>query len=93
MARVVRTRLASRGRITVPTELLSELGLNVGDEVFFALLPDGAVLMYTMDQAIETAHKLLEQYVPPGVSLVDELMRDRREEAAREELELGRFLS
>jgi AbrB family looped-hinge helix DNA binding protein len=31
----------SRGRITLPKELLPQLGVGPGDEIYFELLPDG----------------------------------------------------
>ncbi len=38
----------------------------------------------TLDEVIREAQELCARYVKPGVSLVDELLRERREEAARE---------
>ena len=36
------------------------------------------------DRDIERAQRIVRRYAPVGVSLVDELIRERREEAARE---------
>ena len=36
-------------------------------------------------RAIRRAQEIVRRYVPPGRSLVDELIRERREEAQREE--------
>ena len=41
------------------------------------------------DRDIEKARRTVRQRVPEGVSLVDELIRERREEAAREEREFA----
>jgi hypothetical protein len=40
--------------------------------------------VYTIDAAIRRAQALVRQYVPAERSLVDELIADRRAEAARE---------
>jgi hypothetical protein len=38
----------------------------------------------SLDAAIRRAQGLVAEYAPKGVSLADELIRERREEAARE---------
>lgn len=40
-----------------------------------------------MRKVVEEVYGLYKDLVPPGVSLVEELIRERREEARREELE------
>ena len=40
--------------------------------------------IYTYAEAMRRAQELVRSFVPPGVSLVDELIADRRAEAARE---------
>jgi hypothetical protein len=44
----------------------------------------GALALETRAQGITRAQQLVRKYIPEGVSLVDELITDRREEAARE---------
>jgi hypothetical protein len=44
----------------------------------------GELRVRSFDAAIRRAQELVAEYVPAGVSLADELIRDRREEAARE---------
>jgi AbrB family looped-hinge helix DNA binding protein len=79
----VRTRIAEGGRIVIPAEYRKALGLQVGDEVVLSLDED-QVRVYTIDAAIRRAQALVRQYVPAERSLVDELIADRRAEAARE---------
>jgi hypothetical protein len=47
-------------------------------------LDDGELRLATRREAIKRAQRLLRQYVPEGVSLVDELIAERRREAALE---------
>lgn len=79
----VRVRIAEGGRIVIPAEYRKALGLRIGDEVVLSLEED-EVHLYTIDAAIRRAQALVRQYVPAERSLVDELIADRRAEAARE---------
>lgn len=81
--RETRTRMSEGGRLVIPAEFRKALGLRQGDGVVLALEDDGLRLM-TLDQAIRRAKALVRTFVPEGVSLVDELVKDRREDAARE---------
>jgi AbrB family looped-hinge helix DNA binding protein len=61
----------SRGRITVPKDLLQHLGVGPGDEIEFELLPDGQGALprgkttkiaengHNFEQAIEAARKIM----------------------------------
>lgn len=71
------------GRIVVPAEYRRSLGLKAGDQVIL-LLEDNAVRLVTREQAIKEAQDIVAGFVPPDVSLVDELLHERREAAARE---------
>ena len=75
------------GRVVIPAEFRDALGLKAGDAVIFTL--DGDDLgMYTLKRAINQIQETVRKYVPEGVSLVDELFRDRRREFALEEAEM-----
>jgi AbrB family looped-hinge helix DNA binding protein len=76
-------RIAAGGRIVIPARLRKELGLRTGDPVILDV-EDGALRVRSLDAAIARAQELVAQYVPADVSLADELIRERREEAARE---------
>lgn len=81
--KVVRTRVGEGGRIVLPAEFRRDLGVDVGDEVRL-MWEDGEVRIFTLDHAIMRAQQLVRRYVPEGTSLVDELIAERRAEAARE---------
>jgi O-methyltransferase involved in polyketide biosynthesis len=51
--------------------------------VLLKVTPDG-VLLYTHDQAVKRLQDWCAANIPPGVSLVDELIAERRAEAAKE---------
>jgi len=79
----VRLRINENGRVVIPAAFRKELGIKSGDEVILRL-DDGELRITTMKQRIERAQRHARQYVKPGVSLVDELIAERREEAKRE---------
>jgi hypothetical protein len=50
-------------------------------------LADGELRLRSFDPALKRVREIVRKYVPEDVSLADELIRERREEAAREERE------
>ncbi len=78
----VKTRVGAGGRIVIPAEYRKALGLKPGDEVVL-VLEDGEVRLLTPKQTIQRAQALVRRYVPEGRALVEELLQERREEAAR----------
>jgi AbrB family looped-hinge helix DNA binding protein len=78
-----RARLASGGRIVIPVEYRKALGLHEGDIVTMQL-EDGEIRLYSFEEGLRRAQALVRELVPEGVSLVDELIAERRREAALE---------
>ncbi len=83
MIETAKARLTQGGRIVIPAAYRKALGLNVGDEVILRL-DDGELRLFTRLQAIRRAQELMRRYIPDDRSLVDELIAERRAEAARE---------
>lgn len=81
-----KAKIGPNGRIVIPAEYRKALGVKPGDEVLMRL-EDGEVRLYTQAQAIRRIQALAKKYVPAGVSLVDDLLKDRRREVAQEEAE------
>ncbi len=79
----VKTRLDQGGRVVIPAEYRRALGLRPGEEVILRL-EDGEIRIISLAQAIRRAQAIVRQYVPAGRSLSDELIAERRSEAARE---------
>ena len=75
--------MGQSGRVVIPGEYRRRLGLRSGDEIIMHLDDEGLHL-YTPAQAVARAQALVRRYVPEGRSLSDELISERREEAARE---------
>ena len=78
----IKTTIGEGGRIVIPAEYRKVLGLKPGDEVVL-VLQEGEVRILTPKQAIQRAQALVRRYVSKPKSLVEELLRERREEAAR----------
>ena len=78
------TKLTNGNRIVVPTKIRKGLGLQVGDALTLVLQNNGEVRLLTQADAIKQAQQLVRRLVPAERSLVDELLAERREEAAAE---------
>ena len=63
--------------------MLDELGLSVGDPVVLEV-EGGELRLRSQKRVIAEIQALVRQYVPEGVSLVDELIAERRREAELE---------
>jgi bifunctional DNA-binding transcriptional regulator/antitoxin component of YhaV-PrlF toxin-antitoxin module len=82
-ARQVRTQVGEGGRVVLPAAFRVALGIEVGDPVFLRL-EDNELRVFTPRAAVCRAQELVSRFVPDEVSLVDELIAERRAEAARE---------
>lgn len=79
----VRLRVATNGRVVIPARVRKELGLESGGEIILERQENGYRLT-TRRQRIEEAQKYLRRFVKPGRSVVDELIKERREAAKHE---------
>lgn len=79
----IHSTIAEGGRIVIPADYRRALGLKVGDEVILRMA-DGEVHILTRRQAIKKAQALVRKHVSGRKSLVRELIRERRGEAANE---------
>lgn len=79
----IRAKVNDNGRIVIPADFRKELGIEPGDEVIMRL-ENGEIHVTTVEQAVRRAQQLLRQFIPPGRMLSDELIAERRAEAARE---------
>ena len=59
------------------------MGIQIGDTVVMEMV-DGELRVRSRDAALADIQRLVRSLVPEGVSLVDELIADRRAEAAKE---------
>lgn len=76
-------RLGPDGRIVIPAAFREALGLSEGDTLI-ASIDTGELHLLTVRAAMRRAQAIVRKFVPEGVSLVDELIEDRRREVERE---------
>jgi AbrB family looped-hinge helix DNA binding protein len=78
-----RVRVDSAGRVVIPAEIRHHIGIEPGQDLI--LSEDGQGLrLQTFAQAVKAVQEAFAPYRIPGVSVVDELIREREEEARRE---------
>ena len=75
-------RVGPQGRLVIPAPLRRTLGIDPGDTLVIRLEDNRLVL----EKRETILARLRDRFrrVPPDVSLADELIRERREEARRE---------
>jgi AbrB family looped-hinge helix DNA binding protein len=78
-----RVRINENGRVVIPAAFREALGVKPGDEIILRV-EDDELRITTMKRRIARAQRTVRKYVKPGVSLVDELIAERREAAKRE---------
>jgi AbrB family looped-hinge helix DNA binding protein len=83
MENVFHTKLSDGRRVAIPADVCQKLGIHPGDPLAIEIHDDGLHLI-PYAQIIREVQKAFAPYKKPGVSVVDELIRERREEAARE---------
>ena len=86
--RTVVTKVDRHGRVVIPAEQRRALGIKEGDAVVI-LLEEGELHILKQEEAIRRAQAMVMKYTK-GRSLVDELIAERRAEAARESAEATR---
>jgi bifunctional DNA-binding transcriptional regulator/antitoxin component of YhaV-PrlF toxin-antitoxin module len=78
-------KMGSNGRLVLPLALRQDIGLPKGGD-FLARAEDGVIILEPYKKALEHLRRLVRQHAPaePGVSVVEELIAERRAEAGRE---------
>lgn len=82
----IKTKLGMGGRVVIPAQYRKSLGIKPGDEIIVSF-KDGEIKITTVREAVRRAQEIVRRFVPEGVSLVDELIQERRREAALESRE------
>jgi bifunctional DNA-binding transcriptional regulator/antitoxin component of YhaV-PrlF toxin-antitoxin module len=78
-----RGKINEEGRLSIPAAYRKQCGLGTGQEVVMRPTHEG-LLIATFDQALHRFQEDVTALVGPGVSLADELIAERRSEAAKE---------
>lgn len=76
------TRMSKEGRVLIPAAVREELGFNV-NEPLSIYVQDGEVRIVSRVSAVRQMQQRMAKYKKPGESVVDDLLRERREEAKR----------
>ena len=74
---IQRGKLVSGGRLQLPVEVRRALSLADGDTVLMEIV-DGEIHVRPLRDAVARVQSRLREFVPPGVSLSEELIADRR---------------
>ena len=79
----VELTLAPDGRIVIPAPMREAMGLKDGGKLY-ARLDDGELRLFTPETGARKLRAIVRKFAPAGVSLAEELISERRAEAARE---------
>lgn len=84
--KAIRTKLGKGGRVIIPTAFRQYLHLETGDDIILHM-EDNLIYLTTAEQALQKLQKKVKNYIKAtdrNISLVDELITMRRNEAKYE---------
>jgi AbrB family looped-hinge helix DNA binding protein len=83
------TKINENGRILIPAAIREQMDLKAGDSVVLTL-EDGVLRLESYRAAIRKIQDEMQKFKKPGISMVDEFIEEKRDEARREwEQDLG----
>lgn len=77
--------VGDRGRLVLPADVRSELGIEAGARMLLSTERDGSLRLRPYRSVADQGRGLLADLAPAEASMVDELLEERRREAARED--------
>jgi AbrB family looped-hinge helix DNA binding protein len=80
---MITMKMSEGGRVVIPAEIRQALGIKEGDTVCWELV-DGEARLSTRLTRLRRAQAIVRGRIPQGVSLADELIAERRAEAAHD---------
>jgi AbrB family looped-hinge helix DNA binding protein len=78
---MIQMKVSEGGRVVIPAEIRQFMAIKEGDTVLWEL-HDGVATLTTRLAQLKQAQAIVRKHVPAGVSLVDELITERRAENA-----------
>jgi AbrB family looped-hinge helix DNA binding protein len=72
------------GKLVIPARMRRAMAIERGDTVVVELLAEGELRVRPLAAAIREAQAIVRESIKGDRSLADELMRERKQEAARE---------
>jgi AbrB family looped-hinge helix DNA binding protein len=79
--------VGDRGRVVLPADVRSALGLKTGSRMLLSTEGDGSLRLRPYRSVADQGRGMLAGLAPEGESMVDELLAERRREAAIEDHE------
>jgi len=77
-------QVGARGRLVLPAATRARLGVKEGDRMILTVEPDGSARLRSVAEVARSAQGIF-RHLAPGRRLSDELIKERRREARREE--------
>lgn len=78
-------QVSQGGRIVIPADIRQKMGISIGDQVLLTWQEGSQELrIATRKQRLQHARQLIQQHIKTQDSVVDELIRERRQAAADE---------
>jgi len=77
---MIQMKMSEGGRVVIPVEIRHSMGIKEGDTILWEMR-DGMAILTTRLAQLRQAQAMVRRYVPAHVSLVDELLTERRQEA------------
>lgn len=84
MVKIFKTKVNSDGQVTIPAEILMELGIKVG-QGFTLTLKNRIIEISSPEAALDRIQKKIGRFVPENVSLGDEIIAECRRESESDE--------
>lgn len=78
--------VGARGQLVLPPALREKLSLAKGDRLVLSVETDGSIRLVSLREQIKKVQGLFS-HVSPEADLAEELIRERREQARREDRE------
>jgi len=75
--------LQEKGELIIPESVCKQLNLQPGDRFTLTIETDGSLRLVSLRQQVQKLKGIFKE-IAPGVSLADELIQERRQEALRE---------
>ena len=78
-----RVQIAANGRMVLPAGLRQQLHVE-GGGLLIIRQDEGKLVLESVDDAVRRAQALVRRYAPTAQGVTDELLSERRADAARE---------
>jgi AbrB family looped-hinge helix DNA binding protein len=86
------TQMDKHGRLLIPSTIRNSLNYKPGDTFVIRAIND-ELRIISIRKAIKDAQDLLAKHIPDEKSLVDEFIKQRRLEVAKEDLKFNSMLN